>query len=416
MTERTSGDMMNFGLMGFGTVGSGVYEIISSGKAGKDYNIKKILVRDPSKPRKVSAPGELFTKDAADILEDEDIKLVICVMGGMEPEYTYIKQALSLGKSVVTANKEVIAAHMDELLDIARSNGAYLYFEASVGGGIPIISSLTDLIKLNTISQVTGILNGTTNFILTKISREHRDFADILKEAQEMGFAEADPSADVDGYDMMRKISILSAIAFGNMVDESNVIMRGIRNILLDDVLAAESYGYKIKFLGQGVRSGEGFNVCVEPALIKNDFVVGNVNEEYNVIMAQGDLIGKLCFMGKGAGKNATAEAVVSDVIKVMSKTDEYSSIKLKPANSEGARFEEMHEYYLRVSFNGYYSLSNTLDKISSLIKRNKIRVYNNMLFMITEAVNDSLMRELCGQLAESGRDVFFARIENNVL
>ena len=157
MTERTSGDMMNFGLMGFGTVGSGVYEIISSGKAGKDYIIKKILVRDPSKPRKVSAPGELFTKDAADILEDEDIKLVICVMGGMEPEYTYIKQALSLGKSVVTANKEVIAAHMDELLDIARSNGAYLYFEASVGGGIPIISSLTDLIKLNTISLVTGI-------------------------------------------------------------------------------------------------------------------------------------------------------------------------------------------------------------------------------------------------------------------
>ena len=203
---------MNIGLMGFGTVGIGVYEILNlrqtADKRMERYKVAKILVRDINKKRNIVFDEALLTDDPNDILEDASIDVVVCVMGGNEPELTYIKRALSMGKHVVTANKQIVSEHIDELLELAKNNDVNFMFEASVGGGIPVISTVTELMRFNNIRRIQGILNGTTNYILTKIAKEHRSFSDILSEAQRIGFAEADPSADIEGYDISRKIQI----------------------------------------------------------------------------------------------------------------------------------------------------------------------------------------------------------------
>lgn len=411
---------MNIGLMGFGTVGMGVYEILNihSEKHNeiKKYRVAKILVRSLDKERDIEVPKNMLTDNPDDILCDPSIDVVVCVMGGDEPEYTYIKRALESGKHVVTANKQVVSEHIDELLTLAKMNDVNFMFEASVGGGIPVISTLAEIIRFNNITRIQGILNGTTNYILTKISKEKREFDDILKEAQRIGFAEADPSADVDGYDIMRKILILSSIAFKHVIKKEEVHLRGVGNITLDDITTAADYGYNIKYLAQGILHNDTYSISVTPVLMKNDLVMSNVNEEYNVVLIEGDIIGELCLSGKGAGKNATANAVVSDVIKAASNDGTYNNLKFNANVSSSGISGITNRYFVRVCIDGYETLSKVTESIGTIISSNNMHLKDGKLFIMTENISSQSMKSLYENLKEICGDVFYARIENNLL
>jgi homoserine dehydrogenase len=414
--------MQYLGLLGFGTVGQGVYEIINLERGVplskiSLLHIKKILIRNLNKERKISFEPDILTLDYFnDILGDEQITTIISVMGGFEPEYSYIKAALKAGKNVVTANKEVISKCIDELLDIARENGVHLLFEASVGGGIPIIDSIVDTLRINRITRIQGILNGTTNFILTKIDQEKRSFDDVLAEAQAKGFAEADPSADVDGLDVMRKISILASLSFKTLIKEEDVHLRGIGNITLPDILMADYFGYKIKYIGQALLDKNRYSVSVTPVLVSKSSVVANVNSEYNIVLIDGDIIGQLCFMGKGAGKDATANAVVSDVLKIIAGDIHYSHLSFDENMESSGITGLTNEYYVRVTVNGNEQFSSTIDLISTAVGRDRMIVQNNNLYFITELIKSSDMKDLFDELKGTSQDVFYARLDRNLL
>lgn len=412
--------MIKIGLLGLGTVGQGVYEIISRNKCvaidGDTLCISKVLVRDKNKKRAVTVPDGMLTDRFEDILDDDSVKIIVSLLGGTEPELTYVRQALTRGKHVVTANKEIISKNIAELLNLARENGATLMFEAAVGGGIPIIASLIDILKTNKITRINGILNGTTNYILTKITKEKRPFEEVLKEAQAIGFAEADPTADIDGYDIMRKICILSSIAFKTIVQENQVHRRGIGNVTYDDIRMADAYGYIIKYLAKGVLIDNKYSVSVTPALIKKDSVISNVNEENNIILMSGDIIGDLCFIGKGAGKNATANAVVSDILKVTAHDTDYARLRFDAALESSGIEDITNEYYIRVSVKNEAQFSKTIDIVSETIKTIKLYYSNGKIFFITENIGSPVMNELYGKLKTSAEDVFYARREHNLI
>ena len=411
---------MNIGLMGFGTVGIGVYEILNlrqtADKRMERYKVAKILVRDINKKRNIVFDEALLTDDPNDILEDASIDVVVCVMGGNEPELTYIKRALSMGKHVVTANKQIVSEHIDELLELAKNNDVNFMFEASVGGGIPVISTVTELMRFNNIRRIQGILNGTTNYLLTKIAKEHRSFSDILSEAQRIGFAEADPSADIEGYDISRKIQILSSIAFKHVIPQNEVHRRGISNITLEDVIYAETLGYNIKYIAQGLIHNNRYSISVTPVLIAKDQIIGNVNEEYNTILLDCDILGTLCLTGKGAGKDATANAVVSDIIKATSIFNPYNSLKFN-ANAESSGLDGIsNEYFVRIKLEGIEALAQYLDIVEKYVHKNNFTVKHGMLFVLTEEISSEKMNEMYDELITADGNVFYARIENNFL
>ncbi len=311
--------MINIAIMGHGVVGSGVVEVLSHNsesierRAADKINIKHILdLRDfPDSPL-----CDRFTKDFNDILNDDSVKIVVETMGGIKPAYDFVKACLLAGKSVVPSNKERVATHGQELLKIAKDNNLNFLFEASVGGGIPIIRPMIQCLAANEISEIVGILNGTTNFILTKMIKENTDFADALKLAQELGYAERDPSADIEGHDACRKICILASLAFGKHVYPNQVYTDGITEITLRDVKYAAKWGGVIKLLGKVKKLDNGkINVTVYPAFVTNDSQLSLVDDVFNAIMVCGDAIGEVMFYGRGAGKLPTASAVVADVI-----------------------------------------------------------------------------------------------------
>ncbi|MBE7025960.1 MAG: homoserine dehydrogenase [Ruminococcaceae bacterium] len=317
--------MINIAILGYGTVGSGVYEVIGTNadsikrKAGKQIVVKKILdLRDfDDHPQK-----ELFTKNYDEILSDNEIEIVVETIGGLEPAYRFTKSALLAGKSVVTSNKELVAAHGTELLGIAREQNVNYLFEASVGGGIPIIRPLNGCLAANEITEIFGILNGTTNYILTKMIKDGISFETALAQAQEKGYAERNPAADVEGHDACRKICILASLAFGKAVDSSVIHTEGITNITLDDVKAAEALGYVIKLIGY-TKSEEDKVICrVSPMLVPNDNPLSGVEDVFNAIMVRGNQVGDVMFYGRGAGKLPTASAVVADVIDIVKGSD----------------------------------------------------------------------------------------------
>ncbi|MBR6801610.1 MAG: homoserine dehydrogenase [Eubacteriaceae bacterium] len=414
--------MKQIALLGFGTVGLGVYEIINQHRglyfAGKETPaaIKWILVRDKNKRRAVNPTDCVLTDDFEDIINDDSVDIIISAMGGMEPEYTYIKKSLERGKHVVTANKEVICAHIAELTDLANKNNVKLYYEGAVGGGIPIISSIVETLKINKITKIQGILNGTTNFILTKMTKEMRDFDEVLKVAQDLGFAEADPTADIEGYDVMRKICILASLAFHTHAKTEDVHLRGISNITLDDVKMADTMGYDFKYIGQALLKDDKYSISVTPVLLPKDSVMCNVNQEYNVILLYGDIIGELCFMGKGAGKDATANAVVSDTIKALNEEDSGNHINFaETANSYGLSGIK-NEYYIRASVKNYDQFEKVIDLASGAIKKNNLTYTNSKVFFTTELIRSSDMLSLYEQLRECADDVFYARMEHSLL
>lgn len=310
--------MISIAVMGHGTVGSGVLEVILNNGALINERIKEeIEVKHILDLREF--PGlsysDKFTKDFNDIINDPEVKIVAEVMGGLNPAYDFVKRCLLSGKSVVTSNKELVAAKGAELLKIATENNVNFLFEASVGGGIPIIRPMHQCMAANKIVDVNGILNGTTNFILTKMIREGMSFDDALTLAQQLGYAEREPSADVDGHDACRKICILSALAFGKHVYPSQVYTEGIRNISDIDVSYASSSGYVIKLIGKARPNGDKIECMVCPMLINRCDPLSMVDDVFNAIKVKGNMSDELMFYGKGAGKLPTASAVVADIM-----------------------------------------------------------------------------------------------------
>ena len=310
--------MINVAVLGFGVVGSGTVEVLDRNSAkiaqsaGQDIRVKYILdIRDfPESPYK-----NLLISDFETILNDADIAVVVETIGGAAIAYDFTKRCLAAGKSVVTSNKELVAAHGYELLKLAAEMNANYLFEASVGGGIPVIRPIAQCMAANQISEIYGILNGTTNYILTEMVKNGAEFSDALADAQKKGYAEADPSADIDGHDACRKICILSSLAFGRHIYPQYVQSEGIRGITTDDVRFAERLGYKIKLLARARASGDKAAIYVAPHLIKNDSPLASVDGVMNSIVVRGNAVGDVMFYGAGAGKMPTASAVAADII-----------------------------------------------------------------------------------------------------
>lgn len=315
--------MIGVGLLGCGTVGSGVVELLEknsdmiASRTGDKIVLKKVLDKDLEKCRKLGIPEEKLTQDYTDILKDKDIQIVIELIGGIEPAFSMIRQAMQAGKHVVTANKDLIAEKGKELFDMAGKEKTDFYFEASVAGGIPIIYPLKQSLAGNNIQEVIGILNGTTNYILTKMSNEGSAFADVLSEAQALGYAEADPTSDVEGLDAARKIAILSSIAFNSRVTVNDVYVEGITRITPKDIQYARDLGYVIKLLAVAKQDEHGIQTRVHPAFIPKTHPLASVNDVFNAVFVRGDAVGEIMHYGRGAGKLPTASAVLGDVIDI---------------------------------------------------------------------------------------------------
>lgn len=308
-------------LLGLGTVGRGVYRILTGNaqniahKVGTPIEIARILVRDPAKNRGIELDTALLTDNFQDILENPEIAIVVEVMGGIHPAFDYILAALKRGKSVVTANKDMIALHGKELFAAAQTSGADLLFEGSVAGGIPIIRPLKQCLAANRIQEIMGIINGTTNYMLTKMTQEGSDFGHVLREAQAQGYAEADPSADVKGLDAARKLAILASIAFNSRITLNDVYVEGITRITAKDITYAGELNYVIKLLAIAKETSEGIEVRVHPTMIPQNHPLAAVNDVFNAIFVRGDAVGDTMFYGRGAGELPTGSAVTADVM-----------------------------------------------------------------------------------------------------
>ncbi|MYL69787.1 homoserine dehydrogenase [Halobacillus litoralis] len=311
------------GLLGLGTVGSGVIEILRDHKeriehkTGCNVTIKSVLVSDMSKTREVPAETQL-TDQYQDITRDPEIDVIVEVMGGIDHTLTILLEAIEHGKHIVTANKDLVAQHGEQLFEACQKHNCDLYYEASVAGGIPIIRSIMDGLSSDRITKMMGIVNGTTNYIMTKMAQDGVDFDSVLKEAQDLGFAEADPTADVDGLDAARKMTILSILGFSMPYSLEDVDIKGIRGISSDDITYAEELGYRIKLIGIAENNHNGVSVSVEPTLLPIQHPLSSVNDEFNAVYVYGDAVGETMFYGPGAGKLPTATAVVADLIAVL--------------------------------------------------------------------------------------------------
>ncbi len=317
--------MVNIAVLGYGTVGSGVVQVINENhdsinkRAGEEINIKYVLdLRDfPGDPVE-----KILVHDYATILNDDDVQIIVEVMGGLKPAYTFVKDALLKGKSVATSNKELVAAHGAELLQIAKERNVNFLFEASVGGGIPIIRPLNQSLTADEITEITGILNGTTNYILSKMSDEGLDFDTVLKMAQEHGYAERNPEDDVEGYDACRKIAILTSLACGKQVDYEDIYTEGITKITKTDIMYAKAMDAAIKLFGTSRIDGDSVYSMVAPFIVDKEHSLANVKGVFNGIYIDGNMLGGTMFYGKGAGKLPTASAVVSDVVDAVKHMD----------------------------------------------------------------------------------------------
>ncbi len=310
--------MIDIAILGFGIVGGGVYDLLKqnsatvAAKLERPVNVKKILdIRDFS----AHPAAELFTASIDDILTDDSISVVVETIGGLDPAYYYVKSALEAKKSVVTSNKELVATHGTELIRIAKQQGVCFLFEASVGGGTPLITPLHQCLTANNIGAVYGIVNGTTNYILSQMSQTGLSFDEALKQAQASGFAEANPTADIEGIDALRKISILSSLCFGFYISPKNIPVCGISNVTADDIKAAEKQNCVVKLVAYAAADENNIKCGVSPMLVPKDHVLAAVNGVYNAVVAQCDMLGDVLFYGQGAGGLATASAIVADVL-----------------------------------------------------------------------------------------------------
>lgn len=345
--------MVNIGIVGFGTVGSGVFEVIDKNRksiakrAGAEIRVKRICDRKDFEDEAVAG---LITRDFKDLIEDEEISVIVETMGGTTPAYDFVKSALLAGKSVCTSNKELVAKYGTELIEIAKENRVSFMFEASVGGGIPIIRPINQALTADKIMEIKGILNGTTNYILTKMAREGADYHSALKEAQDLGYAERNPEADVEGYDSCRKIAILTSLAYGKQVDYEDIYTEGITKITKEDMDYAKALDASVKLIGESRRENGVVYARVAPALISAIHPLYSVNDVFNAIFVKGNMLGDAMFYGRGAGKLPTASAVVADVIDAVKHAGSHivtiwSNEKLELGDIKNAR----QRFFVRV-------------------------------------------------------------------
>lgn len=307
---------MKIGILGYGTVASGLVDIIDSNKDKRDISIEGILVRDVSKHAH-RKHADLLTSDIEDIFA-KDIDVIVELLGGLHPSYEYLKRAIEKKINVVTANKDMLAEFGGELVALAKENGVSIKFEASVGGGIPVLKPLIESLEGNKIDSISAILNGTTNFILSKMYDEDLSYDAALKQAQDLGFAEANPEADVMGYDAGRKLSILSTLSYDKRIYWKDFYLEGINNVEAKDIEYAKQLGCKIKLVGHSKINDGRVNGYVRPVLIDNSNIMSKIDNEFNIVVLNGDFLGEVSFVGKGAGKDATGSAVYADVLDIL--------------------------------------------------------------------------------------------------
>jgi len=315
---------VNVGLIGFGTIGAGVVEIFNTNhdlireKTGKDLKLKRVVDLDIETDRGVEIDPEILSTDADDILNDPEIDIVIELIGGYEPARSFILKALENGKHVVTANKALLARHWDEIMAAARENGVRIAFEASVGGGIPVLRALNESLAANRIKSIYGIINGTANYILTRMASEGMEFDDVLREAQRLGYAERDPTFDIEGHDTAQKLIILALLGFGVYIPEEDLHVEGISRIRRDDIeYANNELGCSVKLLARASLDDGELEMGVMPFLVPHEHLLSSVNGVFNGIYITGDFTGPVMFYGKGAGRRATASAVVADCMDI---------------------------------------------------------------------------------------------------
>lgn len=352
--------VMNIGLIGFGTVGTAVYEILRKNReelfrqTRLDLQVKRVVVRDLTKPRAVSLPDGMLTTDAHAVLNDPEIDILVEVVGGahLGPLLT---EALRRGKAVVTANKELIAEQGPELFALAEEKDVDLLFEGSVGGGIPILRPLKETLAAGRIHRVMGIVNGTTNYILTQMSREGKEFAVALAEAQLAGYAEADPTADVDGHDAARKLAILATIAFHSRITAADVYTEGIRRISPADIAYGRQRGWSLKLVAMAAQEGDQYEARVHPAFLPETHPLAGVHDAFNAIYVHGEEVGETMFYGRGAGGMPTASAVIGDIVEAAKNRRRGVSFSEFHYYNDWRRKEQVRvrsRYYLRVAIN----------------------------------------------------------------
>ncbi len=352
--------MINIGLLGCGTVGSGVVKLLKQNqatiakKAGAEINVRKVLEKDLDKCYKIGLTEDQVTSHYEDILNDDAIDIVVELMGGIEPAFSFIIEAMKKGKHVVSANKDLIAVKGRELFNTAEEYNVDFYFEASVAGGIPIIYPLKQSLAANQIQEVIGILNGTTNYILSKMTKEGRDYLEVLQEAQELGYAESDPSADVDGLDAARKIAILSSIAYNSRVTLDDVYVEGITSITLRDIQYAKELGYVVKLLAIAKEVDGKIQARVHPAFIPLNHPLASVNDVFNAVFVSGDAVGEIMHYGRGAGEMPTASAVAGDIIEIGRNMLYHSNARIGCTCFESKEILNINElsveYYIRMT------------------------------------------------------------------
>jgi len=380
------------GIIGFGTVGTGVVTCLMENGAliksrtNIDLILHKIADIDIERNRGINIDRSLLTKDANALINEVDI--VVELVGGTTFAKDIVLKALSAGKSVVTANKALLANHGNEIFAAAEKYHADIYYEASVAGGIPIIKTIREGLAANNFDKIYGILNGTCNYILTQMSYNNHSFEDALKKAQDLGYAESDPSLDIDGYDTAHKAAILASLAFGDWINLSSVYVEGIRNISLDDIVYAKELGYSIKLLGIAKKVGNDIQVRVHPAMIPNGATMASINDVYNGIYIEGKPIGGTLFYGRGAGMAATSSAVVADIIDVARNLNSSSSLRLPAFTSQKHydKFTQMADILSR-----YYIKINVTDepgviaKISTILGEENISISSMLQKEVSE-------------------------------
>lgn len=368
-------------ILGLGVVGGGTYKILTDNKEyfkssqGLDVTVESVLEKNPDRAKALGINSKIVATNIEEVVSNPNVDIVVEVIGGIEPAKSFVLKALMSGKTVVTSNKELFAKHWSELEKEAKANNAGLFFEASCVGGVPIIRTLQEGMQANKILSLKGIINGTTNYILTKMSSSGASYEEALKEAQKLGYAEFNPTADVEGFDATYKLSILSSLAFNTKVSVDNVHREGITSITKEDIYYGKELGYTLKLLGIGKRTDKGVEVRVHPTYVSNGNPLASVNDSFNAVHLVGDAVGEIMLYGRGAGALPTGSAIVSDVIFAAKHTDYYyATFDNSEKGSKATKFvsDFNSQYFIRLTVKDE---AGVLSKISGIFGKNKVSI-----------------------------------------
>ena len=402
--------VIKIGILGCGTVGSGLLELL---KNYPEIQVQKVAVRDLPKAHNLGLlDTALFTNNPEEIVNNPDIEVVVELMGGIELTKKLLITALNNKKHIVTANKDLIATAGEELFAVAKANGKTIFYEAAVAGGIPIITNLKQSLKGNVIKRLFGIINGTTNFILDQMKRKGASFSDALAQAQELGYAESDPTNDVDGHDAAYKIAILASIISGKKIDMTKIYREGIRNISQADIKSAEKRGYAIKLLAIALNEGDELDIRVHPVFVPKEKTLANVNAENNAVMIDGSAVGELTFIGRGAGSLATASSVLGDLLMLMNQGDNISSQFMVAPHSEEAKLKSINDvknpFYIRVSMHDKVGVLKDLGLITErnnanvrFIDQYEIKGDSALADFMIDPISEKSMKQMLKEIQE---------------